>query len=133
MTSLKTYVPDPESWARYFEKVLEGKAPPRTWRKGGEIITIEKVRLVSRKPSLVRIEAVTPVERTVAQAKSELRRQGVLVETDDQKTPSSKRKREKKEAPAALKSPKRNGKHGGVQATSIKAMRRNPNIDNAGF
>ena len=130
---LTKYVPDPENWARYFEKVSEDKEQSRTWRKGGEIISIDTDRPVSAKSKLVRIEAVTPVERIVEQAKSELRRQGVLVEEEDKKTHSSKRKRGKEGALSTSKRPKRIKQLSRVQATSIKVLRRGPEMDTAGF
>lgn len=73
---MKTYVPDPEKWVRYFESVAARKTQDviQIKPKSG-IIPIETVQPVAAKNSdVVKIEAVTPVQQLDARVKSELSR-----------------------------------------------------------
>ena len=85
---MKTYEPDPEKWAQYFlrndssskRQVKEGQRP--------RVIPIEKkISNVSNKTEIVRIEAVTPVQRQNERVESELLR-GNLPERGKENTPT---------------------------------------------
>ena len=79
---MKTYVPDPEYWARYFDK---GNVPDK--HPAG----IEAPTPRGLKSATLHIEAVTPVERENERVESELRRMGAFA------TPSKERTRKRRE------------------------------------
>ena len=85
---MKTYQPDPEKWARYF---LRNDSSSKSQVKEGQrqrVIPIENKALnVPNKSEIVRIEAITPVQRQNKRVESELLRIGAL------KKPSRERKR----------------------------------------
>ena len=97
---MKNYIPDPAKWENYFEKVARREIAPRESHRLG-IIAIEEAEPGLQKRDLVAIKAVTPVERTVAQAISELPRQGDL-----RSNVSQTRKREEEEGGELLVPPK---------------------------
>ncbi|MES9880033.1 MAG: hypothetical protein ABW185_04045 [Sedimenticola sp.] len=92
----KLYVPNPQKWVRFFDKVAEGKA---TFGQSGgarkmEIIPIDKC--ASTDKTTLPIEAVAPAEQTVQQAASELKRENINPEAVSkmiQKTEKRRRKR----------------------------------------
>ena len=71
------YVPNPQQWVRFFEKIADGKA--KFGQSGGarkmEIIAIDKC--ASNGDSSLPIKAVAPAEQTVQQAASELKRENI--------------------------------------------------------
>ena len=87
MPGMKTYIPDPEKWARYFDrdKSKEGIVT-HGYRPG--IIRIEDPKPSKPKSETLRIEAVTPVQQQTERVESELRRLGAI------KTKERKRKRQ---------------------------------------
>ena len=87
-------MPDPAKWEKYFDKIANKQIPPQSTYRAG-IISIEEDKPGSTKSELVTINAITPVERTVEQAKSELRRHGIVLEkSKKRKEQSLKRKQE---------------------------------------
>ena len=83
---MKTYIPDPEKWASYFQrKSSSGQIQAIGWQR--KVIPIEDKDPRVTKSEVVLIEAVTPVQREKERVESELRRIGAL------KKPSRERKR----------------------------------------
>ncbi|MEW8119186.1 MAG: hypothetical protein AB2792_18650 [Candidatus Thiodiazotropha sp.] len=73
---MKLYVPNPQVWVDYFERV--GQASSSNQRGGGRkpgIITVKPAK--KKEEQLVTIKAVLPTEQTAAQAKSELEREDI--------------------------------------------------------
>jgi hypothetical protein len=70
--SAKDYVPNPDKWIKFFKKEAERKFEPKTW--GKTIIPIEGNKPKTVSTGRLKIEAVTPAQQTVDQAKSELLR-----------------------------------------------------------
>ena len=72
---MKTYEPDPEKWARYF---LRNDSSSKSQVKEGQrprVIPIENETFnVPNKLEIVRIEAITPVQRQNERVESELLR-----------------------------------------------------------
>ncbi len=96
----KLYVPNPQQWVRFFDKVAEGKA--KFGQSGGarklEILPIDKYATTDKtvQPS---IKAVAPAEQTVQQAASELKRDNINLDTAAkmiQKPEKRRRKRRSK-------------------------------------
>lgn len=102
----KLYVPNPQQWVRFFDKVADGKA--KFGQSGGarkmEIIPIDKC--ASTDKTSLPIAAVVPAEQTVQQAASELKRENINPEAVAkmiQKTEKRRRKRTSKIAKIAKK------------------------------
>lgn len=73
---MKLYVPNPQVWVDYFERVSQGSS---NQRGGGgrkpRIITVKPAK--KKEEQHVTIKAVLPSEQTAAQAKSELEREDI--------------------------------------------------------
>ena len=73
----KLYVPNPQRWVTFFDKVADGKAHFR--QSGGarkmEILPIDKYMPGDKK--IAPMNAVAPAEQTVLQAASELKREHI--------------------------------------------------------
>ena len=77
MDPSKLYVPNPQKWVTFFDKVADGKA--RFVQSGGarnmEILPLDRYSKENVTP--VTVKAVTPAEQTVQQAASELKREDI--------------------------------------------------------
>jgi len=69
---MKLYVPNPENWVDFFERVSTGQTQVSQTGRGRRphVITVNQS---NPRP----IKAVLPAEQTAAQAKSELKRKGI--------------------------------------------------------
>lgn len=74
---MKLYVPNPQMWVDFFDRVSTGKASLNQSGAGSRprIITLNQSKPTDDKQ--VPIKAVLPAEQTVAQAKSELEREDI--------------------------------------------------------
>ena len=73
---MKLYVPNPQVWVDYFERVSQDSSSNQ--RGGGRKLGIITVKPVKKKEEQrVTIKAVLPTEQTAAQAKSELEREDI--------------------------------------------------------
>lgn len=97
---MKTYVPDPEKWVRYFQDKCN--TPSQMVAHGSQpgVIPIEDKKPSVPKKEIVSIEAVTPVQRQKERVESELRRIGAL------ETPSKERKRKREHQRGGSAAPK---------------------------
>ena len=77
MMSSKDFVPNPDKWIRFFKKGAEKNFEPYTWGKG--IIPIDGGKPKAVSTGRLKIEAVTPAQQTVEQAKSELLRKTTTI------------------------------------------------------
>ena len=75
---MKLYVPDPQKWVDFFDRVSDGKVSLNQTGGGRRhsIIPVSAGTL-SETNKVFPIEAVLPAEQTTAQAKSELERQDI--------------------------------------------------------
>ena len=105
---MKDYVPDPEKWARYFDRKRE-KGQVTILGSQPRIISIENAKEREPPQQSVQIEAVTPVQRENERVESELRRVGAL--------PTKKRKRQQ----------------GGGGVSHVPRLKRLSNNDTSGF
>lgn len=73
---MKTYVPEPEKWSEYFTQKANRKAQVvEITQPVNRVIPIETARKgTTQDKALVKIEAITPVQRTQEMAKAELPR-----------------------------------------------------------
>ena len=80
MNPSKLYVPNPQKWVHFFDRVAKGTVnieQTGSGRKGG-LISVEREGHSARQSnSELPIKAVTPAEQTVQQAKSELKRENI--------------------------------------------------------
>lgn len=69
---MKLYVPNPERWVEFFERVSTGQTQLSQTGRGRrpQVITVDQSKACP-------IKAVIPSEQTAAQAKSELEREGI--------------------------------------------------------
>jgi hypothetical protein len=78
MNRSKLYVPNPQKWMRFFERVASGKAKLIQSGRGRRMLSVDAYTDVfedNRQQQPVKV--VTPAEQTVAQAKSELKRDDI--------------------------------------------------------
>ena len=90
MREMKSYVPDPEKWERYFQDKCSSPSQMVVHGSRPAVIPIEDKKPSVPKSEIVSIEAVTPVQRQNERVESELRRIGALA------TLSKERKRKRK-------------------------------------
>ena len=90
MREMKSYVPDPEKWERYFQDKCSSPSQMVVHGSRPAVIPIEDKKPSVPKSEIVSIEVVTPVQRQKERVESELRRIGALA------TPSKERKRKRK-------------------------------------
>ena len=130
---MKLYVPNPQLWVDYFDRVSKGTS---NQRGGGR-----RPRIIMVKPSLkkdlhVSINAVLPTEQAAAQAKSELEREDINPKdvekmfhklSERRRDSTKKRKRKRPSFSTISKRQKREGKRGstGKRKSSTK---RHPDI-----
>lgn len=94
---MKLYVPDPQKWVHFFERLSDGKATIDQSGAGRRprVIPIDNSK-VSRERKQLIIRAVLPAIQTAARAESELKREGIkpgdVVDTLQSKSGISKRK-----------------------------------------
>ena len=107
---MKLYVPDPQKWVAFFERLSDGKTTVDQSGAGRRprVIPIEDSK-VSRERKQLTIRAVLPAEQTAARAESELKREGIKpkdVENAFQSTSGKRKRTTSKKTPA--KKTKRN-------------------------
>lgn len=73
---MKLYVPDPQKWVDYFERLNAGKIKQTGAGTRACVIPIEDSK-TSRERKQLTIRAVLPSEQAAAIAKSELEREGI--------------------------------------------------------
>ena len=127
MLSAKEYVPNPEKWIKFFKNEAERKLEPKSW--GKTIISIEDHKPKAMSTSLLKIEAVTPTQRTVEQAKSELLRKHTSILRNSH---SSKRRKMKS---AVTESPKQTSGGSKIynKPRQTRAKKVVPTWDSSGF
>ena len=103
MNPSKLYIPDPQKWVNFFEKVAKVK------QSGGgyipKILPLDKYGTVASKAENVPIKAVSPAEQTVQQAVSELKRDNIKPASTMSTSQKSKARRRKRSGVA--KKPKK--------------------------
>ena len=74
---MKLYVPNPQKWVDFFDRVSTGKANLNQSGAGRKprVITVDQLKPIEDKK--LSIKAVLPSEQTAAQAKSELERENI--------------------------------------------------------
>jgi pyruvate/2-oxoglutarate/acetoin dehydrogenase E1 component len=104
---MKLYVPDPQKWVTFFERLRDGNTMIDQTGAGRRprVIPIEDSK-VSRERKQVTIRAVLPAEQTAARAESELKREGIKPEdvVDAFQSNTGKRKRKVAQIKSAKKS-----------------------------
>lgn len=98
---MKLYVPNPQVWVDFFDRVSTGKASLNQSGAGRRprVITVNQSKPADDKQ--VNVKVVLPAEQTTAQAKSELEREDInpkSVETMFQKALSRRRRGVKRKA-----------------------------------
>lgn len=74
---MKLYIPDPQKWVDFFDRVSAGKISLNQTGRGRRHSIIPVVSTTSETDKVVPIKAVLPAEQTTAQAKSKLGRQDI--------------------------------------------------------
>ena len=75
MNHSKLYVPNPQKWVHFFDKVA--KVKQRGGGKVPQILPLDKYTAIESQNNQIPVKAVTPAEQTVQQAKSELERESI--------------------------------------------------------
>lgn len=75
---MKLYVPNPQLWVTYLNRVISGETRQTGQGRRACVIPVTPVKPKADKE--VSIKAVLPSEQTVSQAKSELERKGINLE-----------------------------------------------------
>ena len=79
MNPSKLYIPNPQKWVGFFDKVAKVK------QSGGgrvqKILPIDKYIAIESKVGNIPVKSVTPAEQTVQQAVSELKRENIKPES----------------------------------------------------
>ena len=132
---MKLYVPNPQLWVDYFDRVTKGTSNQRGGGRRPRIIMVKRSRK-KEEGHRISINAVLPTEQTVAQAKSELEREDInpkevdkvfqkLSESRTESTLKRKRPRSSQSSSKRSKEQKREGRKGSVrkQKTAIKRHR----------
>ena len=77
---MKLYVPNPQMWVNFFEKLSSGKTINQSGRGSRPcVMSVEQSKSSDNK--MMAIKTVLPAEQTTAQAKSELKREGINPES----------------------------------------------------
>ena len=132
---MKLYVPNPQLWVDYFDRVSKGTSNQRGGGRRPRIIMV-KPSLKKEKDLHVSINAVLPTEQAAAQAKSELEREDINPKdvekmfhklSERRRDSTKKRKRKRPSSSTISKRQKREGKRGstGKRKSSTK---RHPDI-----
>lgn len=79
MNHSKLYVPNPQKWVHFFDKVA--KVKQRGGGKVPQILPLDKYTAIESQNNQVPVKVVTPAEQTVQQAKSELERESLKPST----------------------------------------------------
>jgi len=74
---MKLYVPNPQKWAEFFERVSKGQTSLYQSGAGRRPRVISVDQSKSSGGHQIQIKAVLPAEQTTARAKSELKREGI--------------------------------------------------------
>lgn len=79
MDPYKLYVPNPQKWVRFFDKVADGKAKfgQSSGARKMEILPLDRYTSNEDSVKPVSVKAVAPAEQTVQQAASELKRDNI--------------------------------------------------------
>ena len=72
---MKLYVPNPQLWVDYFDRITKGTSNQRGGGRRPRIIMVKPSR--KKEDQHISIKAVLPTEQTAAQAKSELVREDI--------------------------------------------------------
>jgi hypothetical protein len=123
MNPSKLYVPNPQKWVKYFAKVADGKVKLMQTGSGRHMLTMDIDARGSKNQLPVKV--VLPSEQTVAQAKSELRRDDINLETvvpkKHKQTHQRRRRTSKQNRPVKRKISKKKAKQtGGRRRTNKK-------------
>ena len=103
---MKLYVPNPQMWVDFFDRVGTGKASLNQSGAGRRprVITIDQSKPLAE----VSIKAVLSIEQTVAQAKSEMKREDISPEAVEKMFQSTSRhSRKRKSRTVSLRKNKR--------------------------
>ena len=132
---MKLYVPNPQLWVDYFDRVTKGTSNQRGGGRRPRVIMVKPSRKKDE-GHRISINAVLPTEQTVAQAKSELEREDInpkevekvfqnLSESRTESTLKRKRPRSSQSSSKRSKEQKREGRKGSArkQKTAIKRHR----------
>ena len=133
---MKLYVPNPQLWVDYFDRVTKGTSNQKGGGRRPRVIMIKPSRK-KEEGHRISIKAVLPTEQTVAQAKSELEREDinpkevekVFQNLTDRRTESTlkRKKRRSSQSPHSSKrskEKKREGRKGSVRKQKTAAKRR---------
>ena len=133
---MKLYVPNPQLWVDYFDRVTKGTSNQRGGGRRPRVIMIKPSRK-KEEGHRISIKAVLPTEQTVAQAKSELEREDTnpkevekvfqnLSEGRTESTLKRKRPRSSQSPHSSKRSKeqKREGRKGSVRKQKTAAKRR---------
>ena len=131
---MKLYVPNPQLWVDYFDRVTKGTSNQRGGGRRPCIIMVNPSRK-KEEGRRISINAVLPTEQTVAQAKSELEREDinpkdvekVFQNLTDRRTDNTlKRKRplSSQSSSKRSKEQKREGRKGSARKQKTTAKRR---------
>ena len=95
---MKLYVPNPQKWVDFFDRVSTGKTSLKQSGAGRKprVITVDQLKPIEDKQ--VSIKAVLPSEQTAAQAKSELERENINPKIVEKMFQSSSRRSRKRKA-----------------------------------
>ena len=74
---MKLYVPNPQTWVDFFQRVSSSKTSRNQTGSGRRPRVIPVIRVKPEESKHISIKAVLPAEQTTAQAKSELERQDI--------------------------------------------------------
>ena len=125
---MKLYVPNPQTWVDFFQRVSSGKTTLNQSGSGRRPHVIPVIQSKPDEDKQYTIKAVLPAEQTTAQAKSELKRQNIkpgeivnMVQSDS----GRKRKRKLQDKSDGHAKRRRNTKGN----TKIKVIRRKDIFD----
>lgn len=105
MNHSKLYVPNPQKWVDFFDKVAKVK------QSGGgkvpQILPLDKYTTIESQNKELSVKAVSPAEQTVQQARSELERENIkpstVVEMNHKLKPRRLKRMSKKKKTAKLR------------------------------
>ena len=131
---MKLYVPNPQLWVDYFDRVTKGTSNQRGGGRRPRIIMVNPSRK-KEEGRCISINAVLPTEQTVAQAKSELEREDInpkdvekvfqnLTDRRTENTLKRKRPLSSQSSSKRSKEQKREGRKGSARKQKTTAKRR---------
>lgn len=100
MNHSKLYVPNPQKWVQFFDKVAKvAKVKQSGGGKLSEILPLDKYMNIETQNKQLPVKTVSPAEQTVEQAKSELEREHIKPTTIKSMNHNLKKRRRRQKLP----------------------------------